>query len=419
MQQKPLCFLSWQAGGLITITTQDFSTMIYSKKKLSILISILLLAAAAPCLISNDGLRTIIAAILVLFLAALSYVLISRAVRPEAQQETVDELPDRDSSRDPQSEALLKHLLSNLQVFPVLIKQLETVIQETENAVLEIGERFMEIVSRARGQASRSANTFTDFAGNGEENGSTLIEQSKESLSAVIGNLRKVSEVARHTLVNMRNATDTMGSIREVVLEIEYIADQTNLLALNASIEAARAGDQGRGFAVVADEVRKLSARSTNAAAQIGKLIRTVESDIQGMYEETEGNAGRTEKLSKDSETIINETMDKLNESMNHAKDELDGLSKDTESLARDISGIVISMQFQDITRQKIEHVIEPIRTISGNHERMAARINGEETASIDIQPSNDMSWMEEMYTMESERQVMKDALSQSEPEIW
>jgi hypothetical protein len=29
------------------------------------------------------------------------------------------------------------------------------------------------------------------------------------------------------------------------------------------------------------------------------------------------------------------------------------------------------------------------------------------------------MSWMEEMYTMESERQVMKDALSHSEPEIW
>ncbi len=393
--------------------------MIYSKRKQYVLISILLLAATAPSLISDDALRTITAAILVIILAALSHVLISRAHIPGVQQETVDELPDQDSVREPHSEAVLKQLSSNLQVFPVLIKQLETVIQETENAVLEIGERFMEIVSRARTQASRSAKTFADFAGNGEENGSTLIEQSKESLSAVIGNLRKVSDVARHTLVNMRNATDTMGSIREVVLEIEYIADQTNLLALNASIEAARAGDQGRGFAVVADEVRKLSARSTTAAAQIGKLIRTVESDIQGMYEETEGNAVRTEKLSRDSETIINETMDKLNESMNHAKDELDGLSKDTESLARDISGIVISMQFQDITRQKIEHVIEPLRTISNDHERMTARISGEETASLYSHSPDDMSWMEEMYTMESERQVMKDALSHSEPEIW
>jgi methyl-accepting chemotaxis protein len=313
----------------------------------------------------------------------------------------------------------MKRLSSNNQVFPVLIKQLETVIQDTENAVLEIGEGFMDIVSRARDQASRSANAFTDFSGSAEENGVTLIVQSKEALSDVIGNLRSVSDVARHTLGIMSNATNTMESIRQVISEIEYIADQTNLLALNASIEAARAGDHGRGFAVVADEVRKLSGRSTIAAAQIGKLIRTVETDLQGMYAETEENAGQTEKLSLDSEKIINETMSKLTDSMRHAKDELDGLSMDTDSLARDISGIVISMQFQDITRQKIEHVIEPLRTISSNGEIIMALLRGEELGTVDNAVSDDISWMEDMYTMESERQVMKESLSSSEPEIW
>lgn len=393
--------------------------MICSDKKHFALICIFLLAATAPSLISNYGTRLITAGIVVIILAVLSHRMISRFGKSALQQETVEDLPVPDSTTVPHNESVLKQLSANLQVFPVLVNQLETVIQETENAVLEIGERFMEIVSRARGQASRSANAFADFAGSSEQNGSPLIEQSKTALSAVIGNLRKVSDVARHTLVNMRNATDTMGNIRDVVLEIEYIADQTNLLALNASIEAARAGDQGRGFAVVADEVRKLSARSTTAASQIGKLIRTVESDIQGMYEETEGNAGRTEKLSRESESIINETMDILNKSMMHAKEELDGLAKDTDSLAQDISGIVISMQFQDITRQKIEHVIEPLRTISGNHQRMSALLSGEEAASDASHQPDDMSWMENMYTMESERQIMKDTLSHSEPEIW
>jgi methyl-accepting chemotaxis protein len=304
-------------------------------------------------------------------------------------------------------------------VLPVLIKQLESVIQETENAVLEIGEGFMDIVSRARNQASRSATAFSEFSGNEDRNDTTLIMKSKEALSSVIGNLRSVSDVARHTLISMRNTTDTMESIRQVILEIEYIADQTNLLALNASIEAARAGDQGRGFAVVADEVRKLSARSTTAAAQIGKLIRAVESGMQVMYTETEGNAGHTEKLSLQSEKIINETMDRLNESMNHAKNELDGLATDTDALARDISGIVISMQFQDITRQKIEHVITPLLAIDGTVKKMMALLNGDEVSAADAASSDDLSWMEDMYTMESERQVMKETLSSSEPEIW
>jgi methyl-accepting chemotaxis protein len=388
-------------------------------KKPFILCCFLILTAAAPCLISNDSIRLTAAAIFIIALAAAAPFLLSRLPAGGNQELMDDELPQPEAGPDPNNESLRKHLSSHTQLLPVLIKQLESVIQETENAVLEIGEGFMEIVSRARGQASRSATAFSEFSGNEERNGTTLIMQSKEALSSVIGNLRSVSDVARHTLISMRNTTDTMESIRQVISEIEYIADQTNLLALNASIEAARAGDHGRGFAVVADEVRKLSGRSTTAAAQIGKLIRAVESGMQGMYAETEENVGHTEKLSLESEKIINETMDRLNESMNQAKNELDGLSTDTDSLARDISGIVISMQFQDITRQKIEHVITPLLAIDGTTRKMMALLSGDEVSAADSASSDDLSWMEGMYTMESERQVMKETLSSSEPEIW
>lgn len=388
-------------------------------KKPFLICCFLIMTAAAPCLISDDSIRLTTAAIFVLALAAAGHFLLSRSPARVDQELLGDDLPQPEANPDPNNELLRKHLTSNTQVLPVLIKQLESVIQETENAVLEIGEGFMDIVSRARSQASRSATAFSEFSGNEERNDTTLIMKSKEALSSVIGNLRSVSDVARHTLISMRNTTDTMESIRQVILEIEYIADQTNLLALNASIEAARAGDQGRGFAVVADEVRKLSARSTTAAAQIGKLIRAVESGMQVMYAETEGNAGHTEKLSLQSEKIINETMDRLNESMNHAKNELDGLATDTDALARDISGIVISMQFQDITRQKIEHVITPLLAIDGTVKKMMALLNGDEVSAADAASSDDLSWMEDMYTMESERQVMKETLSSSEPEIW
>lgn len=392
--------------------------MNFTQKKKRLLAYAIFLLMTVPCLITAANVRIFVAGI-VFIVASCIMTFLLRPV-PDSKDTNVEEtLDNSDSLNEPEHEVTIQHLDFTSQALPVLIKQLESVIQDTENAVLEIGEGFMDIVSRARTQASRSANAFTDFSGCEEQNGTTLIIQSKEALSAVIGNLRSVSNVARHTLENMRNATETMENIRQVISEIEYIADQTNLLALNASIEAARAGDHGRGFAVVADEVRKLSGRSTTAAAQIGKLIKTVETDLQGMYLETEENVGQTEKLSLNSELIINETMDKLNESMKHAKEELDGLSADTDSLARDISSIVISMQFQDITRQKIEHVIEPLRTINGNGERIMAQLKGE-SGEMDITDlSKDINWLENMYTMESERQVMKETLESSEPEIW
>jgi methyl-accepting chemotaxis protein len=84
---------------------------------------------------------------------------------------------------------------------------------------------------------------------------------------------REGQSVMNEAVSSMEDVRNSSKEIQEITSLIDSIAFQTNLLALNAAVEAARAGDQGRGFAVVASEVRQLAQKSSEAAANIAKLI--------------------------------------------------------------------------------------------------------------------------------------------------
>ncbi len=303
-------------------------------------------------------------------------------------------------------------LLERAQLMPVLTNQLTEVIQQTESAVLDIGDRFMNIVERARNQAGKASGAFSNFAGDDEDGKGALLDLSKKALSDVIAGMKGIATVVEETLAGMELIIEDAENIRKIVSEIEYIAEQTNLLALNAAIEAARAGEHGRGFAIVADEVRKLSDRSNAAADEIRELITKVETDMKDIYLKTEKSTSESNALSSEAEMVVEDTLKEIDSVMNDAKKQLDELTVETESLAKDISSIVISMQFQDITRQRIEHVIEPLLSFKSDLEKTTQKIRNMSEKIHEAQGNGGAAWLEEMYTMESERDVMKNMLN-------
>jgi len=372
-------------------------------------IALVLLIVLIPSLIGDTTIRIAAAAVAMAIAGSIAYCIIrnrARRFREEIEAQEKKHMAEIETILAP----IARLLQERAQIMPVLVGQLKEVIEQTENAALEIGEKFMNIVDRAQTQASKAAGSVSGFTG--DAGSGAHIQQSKNVLSDIISKLNHIVKTDEQSLAEIRIIMQDATEIRKSVEDIEYIADQTNLLALNAAIEAARAGDQGRGFAVVADEVRKLADRSNIAAQSIRKKIDKIASDISDIHSRTEKLTAESSAGAVEAEQVVGNTMKNLDDLMGNTKNQLDELTAETGALASDISNIVISMQFQDITRQRIEHVMTPLLAFRDEFQEVGQKTMDMSVKLHDWGAGSGSKWLEEMYTMESERKLMRETLA-------
>lgn len=295
-------------------------------------------------------------------------------------------------------------------VISVLNEQLRKVIMDSEDATNTISENFGQIVDKAMQQsdeAGKALNSFTDDSGG---SGGSFVASARETLLEVIGELENVGRYAEDTSVSLDKVQSDVQGIKEVVSNVEYIADQTNLLALNAAIEAARAGEHGRGFAVVADEIRKLSEKSNQFALEIRKAVDEISKQITELHRKSKSDVSNISEISVTSHKSVDVTLGSLNAAIDNANGIINGLRSSSMQLAEDVNAMVVSMQFQDINRQRLEHVIEPLEIMQDDIRKVSDSLKDVSDTSFSVDVNELADHMKRIYTMESERDVMKIA---------
>ncbi|RMH05939.1 MAG: hypothetical protein D6704_08430 [Nitrospirae bacterium] len=296
-------------------------------------------------------------------------------------------------------------------LLPVLIAQLKVVVEETGRAADGLIERFQTIAQRARAQVEETTQLFgamTDAQGDGQPTVARLLDETRATMEMFVQEVIKTSQISMKAVAVMEQATDSTASISQMVEEVEFIADQTRLLALNAAIEAARAGEHGRGFAVVADEVTKLANRSGHAVTRIRELTEGVRSSTEAAMRELGVLASVDMTPTLQAQQRVNGFTEIMARKTVMLEENVNKGSERANELADDIAQIVMSMQFQDITRQKIEHVYEPLEKIQFCLERFRSDQNTSHPPDTSLKEA--MAFLHELearYTMESERMVM------------
>lgn len=266
---------------------------------------------------------------------------------------------------------------------PEITYQLLKVTKQTESSAIEIGDKVRYIYEKAQEHLVESHQISSQFTGGrSSSSGTSLSEVIQKSLGLLREMISMLEENSQLNAVSSRSIEQILVStaeINKISDEIQYISDQTNLLALNAAIEAARAGEHGRGFSVVAEEVRKLSDRTSVASNSIIKIVSKVNSSIRDMSKNLlESIKKNTEKKSH-VDQAVGELVQTAEESTEVFTKLIANAVTSSESVAKSIDQIVLSLQFQDITKQQIEHALQPLERIKTNVEELMVRVGRRE----------------------------------------
>ena len=231
-------------------------------------------------------------------------------------------------------------------------------LAESEREVVEaIGQldRLIASAGEQRKHIHESIQSGKDLT----ESTRSRVESNRQVFTAIQAQFEAQIDELRNNFGHIHTLGVEMLSLTPLTKMITRIAQQTSLLALNAEIEAARAGSAGRGFAVVAYEVRKLSVQTTKAAADIAAKIDATTRKVDCEMADAQAALSR-----QDSDDGMKHLVEDLTEMQNEFAsssdlllDVITGVDANYEETANRLAEVLGHIQFQDVMRQRLEHV--------------------------------------------------------------
>ncbi len=188
-------------------------------------------------------------------------------------------------------------------------------LAETQNLVVAAKENaatsqdqsaaVKEIVATMEDNNALSENIATKIKDVSSVAGKTSgdVSEGVEHLEANVRQLHEIADANQHTIDGIKNLSEKIDNIWDIVTLINSVADQAKIIAFNAELEASSAGEAGKNFHIVATEIRRLADGIIDGTKEIKERINEIQQSSDSLILASESG---TEKINEGCESAKN-----------------------------------------------------------------------------------------------------------------
>jgi methyl-accepting chemotaxis protein len=267
---------------------------------------------------------------------------------------------------------------ANRKKLETLTDSVEEVIKLTENAVTEIGKNFRVVVAKANEQTEAAMSLLQgEGANTGILSLPEFIKAYDTQLVNVTSHMTGFSEAADEMANHQKRVSEHAKVMEETIDGLRNMASQISRIALDSSVAMTSQTLNPRDFVEMTDRIRAISEKAH-------ELTRKTRQGLDGIGNEVRTGNKRTTQVAEAARRAV-EVATREIATLNAAtiaqtrqiEQTLNRINDLSVEIQKDINGIIVAMQFQDITRQKLERhkptlgaAVESLSTLS--HETRA-----------------------------------------------
>ena len=248
----------------------------------------------------------------------------------------------------------------NQEKIESVAESVEEVIKLTEDAVLEISDGFRVVVGKSKEQTETAMALLKGEGGTGILSLPEFIKAYETQLQNVTAHMSNFSYAAEELQGHQKRVQEHARVMEETIDQMRNIAAQIARIALDGSVKMTSGSLKPQDFVEMTDRIRAISAEAHD-------LTRKTRTGLDAIGDEVRQGNKRTNQVADAARRAVEVAQSEIG-TLNAATIEqtrqielaLQRINDLSVEIQKDINQIIVAMQFQDITRQKLERLHKP-----------------------------------------------------------